>query len=175
MHIVLGLITSILTILYLLDRLGVDIGRLNPFHWRKRRAWAKKYESDPIYSIEDPIHIAAIITLGVAKLDGDLSSATKEKAQELFEKNFSMAPKEAKQLVNSAAHLLGGPKLIDVQLKNITEKRVKGFSPDQAKSLADMMLEVSSTEKKASAEQENYIRLVQAHAEIDKNPDSTWH
>ena len=31
MHVVLGLLTSIITILYLLDRMDVNLGGLNPF------------------------------------------------------------------------------------------------------------------------------------------------
>ena len=61
MHI-LGLLTLIVSILYLLDRTGIDIGWLNPFHWHRRRAWSKQYHGDPIYSVEDPLHIAALQT-----------------------------------------------------------------------------------------------------------------
>jgi len=43
MHIILGLLGSIVTILYLLDRLGIDIGGLNPVHCSPhqccRRSW----------------------------------------------------------------------------------------------------------------------------------------
>ena len=60
MHIVLGFLTSLITILYLLDRMGVNLGGLNPFYWRRRRAWAKKYGGDPIYAIEDPMEVAAL-------------------------------------------------------------------------------------------------------------------
>lgn len=66
MHIVLGLLGSIVTILYLLDRLGIDLGGLNPFYWQRRRAWEKKYQGDPIYSVEDPMHVAAILIVGSA-------------------------------------------------------------------------------------------------------------
>ena len=43
MHIIIGLLGSLVTIFYLLDRLGVDIGGLNPFYWYRRRAFAKKF------------------------------------------------------------------------------------------------------------------------------------
>ena len=39
MHIILGALGSIVTILYMLDRLGIDIGGLNPFYWYRRRAF----------------------------------------------------------------------------------------------------------------------------------------
>ena len=85
MHIVLGLLTTAVTILYLLDRMGIDLGGLNPFYWRRRRAWAAKYEGDPIYSVEDPMHVAALLIVGTAKLAGDLSAAQKRAALDTFE------------------------------------------------------------------------------------------
>ena len=78
MHILLGLLGSIVTILFLLDRLGIDLGGLNPFGWRRRRAWAKKYGGDPIYSVEDPIHVAALLVIGAAKINGDLTATQNE-------------------------------------------------------------------------------------------------
>jgi hypothetical protein len=90
MHIVLGLLGSIVTILYLLDRLGIDLGGLNPFYWQRRRAWAKKYEGDPIHSVEDPMHVAAILIVGAAKLNGDLSAEQKRVALEQAESMLQM-------------------------------------------------------------------------------------
>ena len=43
MHVILGILSSIVAILYALDRLGIDLGGLNPFYWYRRRAFAKKY------------------------------------------------------------------------------------------------------------------------------------
>ena len=74
MHLILGFLTAIVTILFLLDRLGINLGGLNPFHWHRKRAFARKYGSDPIYSIEDPIHVAALLIIGAAKLEGPLLS-----------------------------------------------------------------------------------------------------
>ena len=80
MHLVLGFLGTVVTVLFLLDRLGIDLGGMNPFYWYRRRAFAKKYGSDPIYSIEDPIHVAALLIIGAAKLDGDLTAEQKKTA-----------------------------------------------------------------------------------------------
>ncbi len=71
MHVIIGLLGGLVTIFYLLDRLGVDIGGLNPFYWYRRHAYAKKIGADPIYSIEDPVHVAALLIIGTAKLEGE--------------------------------------------------------------------------------------------------------
>ena len=58
MHILLGLLGTIVTILVLLYRLsdsGIDLGGLNPFSWRRQRAWRQKFAANPIFSLEDPV------------------------------------------------------------------------------------------------------------------------
>ena len=122
MHIVLGILGSIITILYMLDRLGINLGGLNPFYWRRRRAWAAKYQGDPIYSIEDPMHVAALLIVGTAKLDGDLSAEQKNVILSQFESSFSLDSRAASELLGSAAHLLGVPQIIDTQLNGVAEK-----------------------------------------------------
>ena len=55
---ILGLLGTIVTILWLLYRLaemGIDLGGLNPFLWRRRRKWKKHYEANPIYKIDSPM------------------------------------------------------------------------------------------------------------------------
>jgi hypothetical protein len=83
MHILIGLPGSIVTILYLLSRIansGIDFGCLNPFHRRRRCAWYKKYEGEPVYSVEDPMHIAAILVVGTVRFDDDVAAEKKQAA-----------------------------------------------------------------------------------------------
>ena len=37
MHIIIGFLTALATLLYALDRLGVDLGWFNPWAWKRRR------------------------------------------------------------------------------------------------------------------------------------------
>jgi len=69
MHILLGLLGTIVTILVLLYRLsdsGIDLGGLNPFSWRRQRAWRQKFAANPIFSLEDPRAVAAVLLVGSA-------------------------------------------------------------------------------------------------------------
>jgi len=160
MHIVIGLLGSAVTILFLLDRLGIDLGGLNPFHWYRRRAFANKYGSDPIYSIEDPIHLAALLVIGAAKLDGDVTAGQKAAAREQFENVFSLDAKAASELFGSAAHLLAAPQLIEEQLQKLADRSGDRFSPDQAESVVEMMTSVVSADGSPSATQSAFIENV---------------
>jgi hypothetical protein len=174
MHIIIGFLGSLVTIFYLLDRLGVDIGGLNPFYWYRRHQFAKKFGADPIYSIEDPLHIASLLVIGVAKLGGDLTAEQKRVAQEQFENNFSMDTKASSQLFGSAAHLLAAPQLIDDQLQKLVAKNKDRFSAKQAESVLQMMSRVAAAEGQPSEAQLGFIAGVRSQLSAEKVPEGTW-
>ena len=174
MHIIIGFLGSLVTIFYLLDRLGVDIGGLNPFYWYRRHAFAKKFGADPIYSIEDPLHVASLLVIGVAKLDGDLTAEQKRVAQEQFETSFSMDAKAASELFGSAAHLLAAPQLIDNQLQKLVGKNRDRFSTEQAESMLQMMGRVAAAEGQPSAAQVQFIDSVRSQLSTERGPAGTW-
>lgn len=160
MHIVIGFLGSLVTILYLLDRIGIDLGGLNPFYWYRRRAFAKKFGADPVYSIEDPIHLASLFVIGAAKLDGELTAEQRRVAQRQFESSFSMSDRDASALFGSASHLLAAPQLLDDQLGKLADKHRGSFSNEQAESLLDMMVTVVTADGEASAAQREFIEKI---------------
>ncbi|MCH9694345.1 MAG: TerB family tellurite resistance protein [Gammaproteobacteria bacterium] len=175
MHIVIGAITALVSILYLLDRLGVDIGWLNPFHWRHRRAWARRHDSDPIYSVEDPIHVAAILVIGAAKLDGELSAGQKKASTEQFQASFSLDEGAASDLYVSATHLLGAPQIVGQQLQGLAERNKESFSVEQAESMMQMMVKVASADGSVSAAQQEYIDTMRGFFVAPRQADDgTW-
>ena len=174
MHIIIGLVGSLVTLFYLLDRLGIDIGGLNPFYWYRRRAFSKKLTADPIYSIEDPLHVASLLVIGVAKLDGDLTAEQKRVAQEQFETSFSMSPKAASELFGSAAHLLAAPQLIETQLQKLAHKNRDRFTGEQAESMLAMMGCVAAVEGQPSAAQQQFMQTVRSQLAVHQEPEGTW-
>ena len=174
MHIILGALTTIVTILYLLDRMGIDLGGLNPWAWRRRRAWAAKYEGDPIYSVEEPIQVAALLILGAAKLNGDVSAEQRRVAQQQFRSVFSMSERNALQLITSATHLLGAPQIIDTQLRGVIEKNKDQLTPDQAKSMLDMMVEVAAADGDSTPEQREFVDFVRSQFAREENGEGLW-
>ena len=171
MHVVLALLGSVVTILYMLDRLGINLGGMNPFYWRRRRAWAKKYEGDPIFSVEDPVHVAALLVVGTAKLDGDLSAEQKKHTLDQFESEFSLDSRAASELLGSVVHLLGAPQVIDTQLNSLADKNKDLFSQEQAESMLQMMIDVAEIDGELSARQNEYIANVRTiYVPVDNGP-----
>ena len=174
MHILIAFLGSLVTVFYLLDRLGIDIGGFNPFHWRRKRVWSRRYQSDPIYSVEDPLHIAALLILGAAKLDGNVSAEQKRVALQRFEAVFSLDNKEASELVGSAIHLLGAPQIIDAQLNGLADKNQNCFTQDQADSMFQLMAEVVSADGDVTAAQSEFIERMRTHFVPPQTSQGTW-
>ena len=174
MHVVLGLLGTIVTILFLLDRLGINLGGLNPFSWRRRRAWAKKYEGDPIYSVEEPMHVAALLIIGATKLDGDWTAEQRKVALNQFESGFALDSHAASELLGSATHLLGAPQIIDTQLNGLADKNKDRFSRDQAESMIQMMVEVASADGELTTKQSEYIAGIRSQFVPSVKSEGTW-
>lgn len=157
MHVVLAILGSIVTILYMLDRLGIDLGGLNPWAWRRRRAWSNRYHGDPIHSVEDPMQIAAILVAGVARLDADLGSEQKQELLSQFQTAFSLDAKAASDLLGSVAFLLGAPQVVGTQLEGVMERNKERFSREQSESIVEMAEAVANSAGDASASQREYL------------------
>ncbi len=171
MHVLIGLITAIATLLFALERLGIDIGWINPFSWARRRRWARQYEGDPIYSIEDPMHVAAILVVGTAKLGDDVSTGQKQRIVEMFANTFSLDEKAANELYISAAHLLGAPQVIETQLTGVVDKHRNLFSAAQAESLLEMIPDVIGT---ASNETQRAFVASLREKMAPQAPEGSW-
>ena len=159
MHIIIGLLGAIVSLLYILDRLGIDIGWLNPFSWARRRAWAKKYEGDPIYAVEDPIHVAAILVVGVARLGGDVGAEQKQAIIQAFANTFSLSDSDANGLYISAQHLLGAPQVIENQLNGVVDKHGDAFNAEQSASLLGL---IRTTVETPSETQRHFVESIAA-------------
>lgn len=173
MHIIIGALSAILTLLYILERLDIDIGWYNPWSWRRRRAWARRYTGDPVYSVEDPVHAAAILVTGVARLDGSVCAEEKQALIGLFEEKFSLGGKAAAELLGSAAHLLGAPQVVETQLDGLASKTAGLFSVEQSDSIIDMMERVAALDGGPTPLQLDYVNRMRRVLQVSP-AESAW-
>lgn len=135
MHIVLGVLGSVITILVLMNRLaeaGIDLGGLNPFLWHRRRQWQKKLHGNPVYTMESPLDVTALLATAIAKSDGDMSSEEKRLILGLFQNEFSMSKKEAAELLIASAYLLGDGEDVRNGLQKVLGPSLPNFTEEQA-------------------------------------------
>ena len=169
MHIILGVLGTVVTILVLLNRLaeaGIDLGGLNPYLWRRRRKWKNKYEGNPIFKIESPMDATAILMVAVAKSDGDITKEDKSLLLGLFENEFKLSKKDAVGLFISSSHLLGDGASVKDDVNKFLSPSLADFSSTQATSAIDLMTQVANSSVPTSPNAE--ALLSQARDTLEK-------
>lgn len=177
MHIILGVLGTIITILILLNRLaeaGIDLGGLNPFLWRRRKKWQKKFEGNPIYQIDSPLDITALLATATAKSDGDMSSEEKKTLLNLFQKEFNMSKKQAAELLIASAYILGNGEELRTNLEKVINTSLSNFTQVQAAAATSLLDEVCSTDSSVEELKHEFVERVKIIMDKHFQPKGKW-
>jgi len=177
MHILLGLLGTIVTILFLLSRLadaGISLGGLNPFLWRRRRAWRQKFEGNPLFSLDDPMEIAALLALATAKADGDMSAAERQELLRDFENTFALNARQSSELLTAGAHLLGDGQVLREHLDDMLANSKSRFSDAQRESAVSLMERAANVNGAPSAQQRALVDRVRRQFAPPQGSKGTW-
>jgi len=177
MHVIIGFLGSLVTVLWLLYRLadmGVDLAGLNPFLWSRRRKWRKFHDANPVYKITSPLDLAALLITATAKADGDMSSEEKQHVLSIFKNEFHLHQRDAAALLISSSHLLGRGDEVRANLKGVVEPSLDSFTPEQARSTTQLMQRIANLGSGASELQRQLIdNTSKLLARVEK-PKSQW-
>lgn len=174
MHIILGLLGTIVTILVLLNRLrenGIDIGWLNPFTWHRRKTYRKEHDLTPAFKLDSPMEVAALYVVSIAKIDGDISKEQKAKILYLFENEFHLSTQDARDLLKSSVYLLSHTNEVFDKPEKVMERCFDNISSEQMKSICYLIDEVANVEESRSLEQQKLISKIKKSCLKPKSSD----
>lgn len=177
MHVIIGLLGSIVTILWLLHRLaemGIDLGGLNPFLWQRRKKWRKQYEANPVFLLDGPMEATALLITATAKADGDMSSEEKREILSIFENEFQLSKKDAAGLLISSSHLLGKGDEVREQLDKVLNPSLENFTKEQALSAIELIKRISELGGSATEMQSELIHNATVILERPIIPKKKW-
>ena len=177
MHIILSVLGTIITILWLLHRLaemGVTLGGLNPFLWRRRRTWKKLHDANPIFKITSPLEATALLLTATVKAEGDMTSEDKAELLSIFENEFHLSAKESQGLLVSSCHLLGKGDELQNNLKGVLKPSLESFSDEQAESAITLLNRVGSISTSASETQQDLIDQASKILTHTTQPTPKW-
>lgn len=177
MHIILGLLGVIVSILVLLNRLaeaGIDLGGLNPFLWRRRRQWQAKLEGNPVYHIESPLDLTALLATATVKTDGDMSSNEKQALLDLFQSEFNMSKKDSADLLLASAFLLGKGEEVNKNLEKVIQPSLNEFSEDQFTSALQLLEKVSTIDATGNELKQQFVERVRIIFNQHTEPKGKW-
>lgn len=160
MHIVIAMITALAGLLWALNALqrsGFQLSSLNPFLAYRRWQWRKTYGGRPIFKLDRPIDVAAVLLLGTAKADGEITSDQKRELLALFQGEFAISRDEAADLLLASSHLTRDEIYLVDNLDKILERSAERFEPDAVASLLAMMRKIAALDGSINAEQQKLI------------------
>ena len=160
MHIVIAVITAVAGLLWALNSLqrsGFHFSSLNPFLAYRRWQWSRTYGERPIYRLERPMDVAAVLLLGIAKADGTITSDQKRELLALFQSEFAISRDEASDLLLASSHLIRDEIYLVDHLDKILARSAQRFEPDAIGSLLGMMRKVAALDGNINGEQQKLI------------------
>jgi uncharacterized tellurite resistance protein B-like protein len=160
MHIVIAVITALAGLLWALNSLqrsGFQLSSLNPFLAYRRWQWRKTYGGRPIYKLDRPMDVAAVLLLGIAKADGEITSDQKRELLALYQSEFSISRDEASDLLLASSHLIRDEIYLVDNLDKVLERSAERFEPDAVSSLLAMMRKVAALDGSINTEQQKLI------------------
>ena len=177
MHILLGALGTIVTILILLNRLaeaGIDLGGLNPYLWHRRRKWRNAYQGNPVYKIEQPMDATAILMVAAVKADGDMTKDDKVLLLSLFENNFKQTKKDAAGLLISSTHLVGDGTEVRENVKKFLATSKASFTDEQAQSALALIEQVAGYPDSVHPNAQQLLQIVRKELPSGTVTQQTW-
>lgn len=177
MHVVIGLLTAVAGLIWAfvaLQRAGVSLSSLDPFAWYRRMQWRKKYADKPIYCLDEPVDVAAVLLLGIAKCEGEISAQQKQELLKIFATEFHMTADEAADLMLASAHLIRNEIYLLDNLPRILERSKERFTPPQVTSLLSLMQRVANLEGAVNEEQRKLIEATERYFSARAQAKGAW-
>jgi len=178
MHIIIGLITAIAGLFWAfnsLQRSGFNPSSLNPFLMFRRSKWKKLYAEKPIYNLDKPLDVAAVLLLGTLKCEGEISSDQKATLINIFEEQFNMGNSEAADLMLGSSHLIRDEVYLADSVDKILAISRDQFSDEQVDSVLSLMEKVSSLESPTNEAQVNLIAATKNYFSKTSKTSGSWH
>lgn len=176
MHIIIGILGSIVTILYLLNRLqrlGIDFGWLNPFTWYRRRQWKQKVTKNPVYTLEKPIEAVAGLLYSAAKCSGDITQEHKKAILKIFTDEFELNDNDAIALLSSTNFLVKDEDDVANHLKKFLEPSFSQFSDEQKSKTLNYVETIIQIDDQPSAKQQSLLKNLNGFMKPDTQK-SNW-
>lgn len=177
MHILLGLLGTIITILILVNRLsdsGIDLGWLNPFSWKRRREWSEKYHANPLYSLDSPMEVTAVLMVALAKCEGEVSQEQKKELINKFREVFHLDEEQAAGLLTSSSFLLkedvSSVKAMDKLLAPSRDK----FTSEQVSSAVGLLNHIANFDSPSTSLQREIIEKFRSTLESKACAEAGW-
>ena len=173
MHIVIAAITALAGLFWALNALqrsGFHFSSLNPFLAYRRWQWTRTHGGRAIYKLDKPMDVAAVLLLGVAKADGEITSEQKKELLTMFQSEFGLSRDEASDLLLASSHLIRDEIYLVDNLDKVLARSAASFERETVASLLAMMRRVAVLDGSVNVEQQKLIDATEKFFESRAKP-----
>lgn len=167
MHLILALLGLIVTVLILTNQLAnnkLSFGWLNPFSWLKSQDKPKKLPADdPVYVLEEPQEVIALLIMALAKSDGGMSAAQKKEILAQFTQIFQLNNEKAANLLSASTFLLHDDMDMVKKPQQLFAASKKKFSQAQIIASINLLKHIASFDSPMTAFQAQLIADVEQY------------
>lgn len=174
---IIAAITALAGLLWAINSLmrsGFHLADLNPFLAYRRWQWRRTYGGKPIYKLDRPMDVAAVLLLGIAKADGDITSDQKRELQSIFQNEFEISRDESADLLLASSHLIRDEIYIVDHLDKILERSAPRFETENVRSLLRLMRKVAALDGPINAEQQKLIDATERYFAAKQPSAGKW-
>jgi hypothetical protein len=174
---IIGIITAVAGLLWALRSLqnsGFDLNSFNPYFWYRRHQWVKKYGQSPLYTLDNPMDVAAVLILAAAKLSGELTKEHKQSVLDIYQRDFKLDERRAQDLFASSSFLLQGEEDCVKNVDKILARSKDQFSAAQISSTINLIEKAAHCEGSPTVAQQQLIAAVTRVFVRTEKSSGTW-
>lgn len=171
---ILGLIITFTMAMEALRRFGIDVGWLNPITFFRRRAWRKKLTTPPLYALDHPVDVVAVMALATVQTTGAISTQQKAGVQALLREQLNMNETDAAHVWLSSSHMLRNRPLELKEVPVVLGPSAQKFTDYHIQTLKAVMHKAALIEPPVNAAQQQLIDAVDAFFAQKKAASGPW-
>jgi hypothetical protein len=171
---ILGLVITFTMAMEALRRFGIDVGWLNPLTFFHRRAWQKKVSTPPLYAIDHPVDVVAVLALAIVQTTGSISSQQKAGVQALLKQHLNLTEVDATNVWLSSSHMLRNRALEPSEVPSVLARSASKFTDYHVQTLGTVLRSAAAIEPPINAAQQQLLSAIDAFFEQKKRESGPW-
>lgn len=171
---ILGLVITFTMAMEALRRFGIDVGWLNPLTFFHRRAWKKKVSTPPLYALDHPVDVVAVLALATVQTTGLVTAQQKSGVQALLSQHLGLSDADASGLCVASAHMLRNRPLAVSELPAVLERSADRFTDYHLQTLKTILRSAALIEPPVNAAQQELMDAVDAYFDKKKAAQQPW-
>ncbi len=171
---ILGLVITFTMAMEALRRFGIDVGWLNPLTFFHRRAWRKKVSTPPLYALDHPVDVVAVLALAIVQTTGAITVEQKAGVQALLRDHLALSDSDASNLWVASAHLLRNRPLDVSELPAVLTQSADKFTDYHLQTLKVVMRSAALIEPPINPAQQQLMDAVDAYFAKKQAASGPW-